>query len=227
MFSDMFAFTKEQKLMKLYRKTLKLYDTLYEEYSNYNKNTQEETTIVTLTLSKYNLELEKMAANFDQLRDSIPGIDNLRSIKDSWKLQKTNKSEGRVYDVIDSDVMDSLDVNTTLSEIFTSNSSASLQYEKAIKAMTGKQRGLVAHVRKLIKKKLKKLLKKSYLDVEAKYGVVVTTPEEVSTVNTIKFMQNWHGDILPYIHFHKTEGLAADFLPRVAKALKTNIIVIG
>jgi len=217
----MFAFTKKQKQRKLYNKSYELYTKLAAEYANKADDIlamPEE--LQEVTNSQYELDLNKLAANFDLVRDSIEDIGTIRSESDAWKFRKTAHSEGRMYDVtgITHMVFNSY-------QLVTCYSSPAFKLRRAIDALTSdsSEPKLIKHVRNHVLKSLRKRLTKCYANLSERYDVVVTSPEEVSIVKSIWHSSNYD---TANIHYGDTAGLSDDFLPRVAKQFKTNILVV-
>jgi len=218
----MFAFTKKQKQMKLYNKSYDLYEKLAAEYAD---KADEITTMPDdlreVTSSQYELDLNKLATNFDLVRDSIPDISSIYSESDVWKFKKTAHSEGRMYDMIG--------VNPkrfVTFQLITHYSSPALRLQRAIDALASNQSGpkLVKHVRTRVLKSLQKRLAKYYTKLTDSYGITATSPEEVSIILGISGASIFD---TTYIYYDDTAGLSGDFLPRVAKHFKTNILVVG
>jgi len=174
-----------------------------------------------VTNSQYELDLSKLAANFDLVRDSIEDIGIIRSESDAWKFKKTAHSEGRMYDIIGASP-----ILFHSYQITTRYSSPASKLQLATDVLTANQSGpkLVKHVRARVFKSLRKRLARYYAEISEFYDVVVTSPEEVSVVKSIWHSSNYD---TANIHYGDTAGLSADFLPRVAKQFKTNISIAG
>jgi len=217
----MFAFTKKQKQRKLYNKSYELYEKLAAEYtSKADDILAMPDDLQEVTNSQYKLDLSKLAANFDLVRDSIEDIGSIRNESDAWKFKKTAHSEGRMYDIIgiSPSKFDAF-------QIVTHYSSPAFKLQRAIDVLTSdsSEPKLIKHVRNRVLNSLRKRLTRYYAEVSERYGVVVISPEEVSVVLDMPLTVR----DTAYIHYDHTAGLSADFLPRVAKQFKTNISVVG
>jgi len=216
----MFTFTKKQKQRKLYNKSYELYEKLTTEYADKaDEIAAMPDDLQEVTNSQYELDLSKLAANFDLVRDSIDDIGNIRNESDAWKFKKTAHSEGRMYDIIA--------VNPArfdARQVSTKHTLTALRLQRSIDAITSdsSEPKLIKHVRNRVLKSLRKRLTKYYAEISERYNVVVVSPEEVSVVLDIP-LPIWD---TVYIHYEDTAGLSADFLPRVAKQFKTNISVV-
>jgi len=217
----MFAFTKKQKQMKLYNKSYDLYEKLATEYADKaDEIAAMPDDLQEVTNSQYELDFNKLATNFDLVRDSIEDIGNIRSESDAWKFKKTSHSEGRMYDIIG---ISPITLNSN--QLVPYYSSPALKLQRAIDALISdsSEPKLIKHVRNRVLNSLRKRLTKYYAETSERYGVVVISPEEVSIAQDIPYASTYD---TAYLRYEDTAGLSADFLPRVAKQFKTNISVV-
>jgi len=220
----MFAFTKKQKQRKLYNKSYELYEKLAAEYaSKESEIAAMPDDLQEVTNSQYELDLSKLAANFDLVRDSIEDIGIICSESDAWKFKKTTHSEGRMYGIVGTHP-----ARFDAFKLITHYSSPALKLQRAIDALTSdsSEPKLIKHVRNRVLKSLHKRLAKYYAEVSEFYDVVVASPEEVSVVKSVPYSSYSSDYDTYYVYYDDTTGLSADFLRRVAKQFKTNISVV-
>lgn len=152
----MFAFTKEQKQRKLLKQLTRSYFDLEKDRENYISDNTDPEDLVPAKISKFDLELLRIATIYDELKDQFPGFDILRK-GEHWKLDKPTESEGTVF---------KLEVEDT--ELWHSYVS-SVEYYHFIRGMSPLHADHTERSRKIADKPLKLYLRKALGHREDEY----------------------------------------------------------
>lgn len=92
----MFAFTKLQKQKKLLVNLTKSYNDVKSDLRHYLDDNSDDPDLAQAKISKFQLEMLRIATIYDELKEQYPDFNVLR-INDHWKLSKPEQSEGTVF----------------------------------------------------------------------------------------------------------------------------------
>jgi len=217
----MFAFTKQQKLVK----------TLKDISSTYNKisisATMDETKpleIIQLQLEKDEIDREKLAIHYDAVKTEIENFNIILTHKDLWKVVKPRKAEGMIFGVHATLGKEILDTDETSIEFIKSYDLTLRKYYKAIRdqQMSVGTMGLSRFFRLAIEKKIKE----DEIEKRTTYWKTLTGEDKEPSIESFIFstlLEAFATNIL-YI---KDQGNIDDVaLSTLAKYHKINIGII-
>lgn len=215
----MFAFTKQQKLIKTLKDITNAYDTLSNE-KNLDKDPYE---ICMLKNEKRDIDKEKLAIHYDAVKMEIENFDVILSTKDLWKIQKPEKAEGMVFGV-SATYHETLNKSGISSGFITAYDRILREYYRAIREEQSRvgRMGLERFFRLAIEKKIKEDEKQKRIY----YWKTLTGEDEEPSIESFIFstlLKALKANVL-YI---KDEGNIDDVLLRdIAKYHKINIGII-
>lgn len=214
----MFAFTKKAKLEKLLQKLYKEYNKLKEDKLSYERNTKDPEELQEAKLSKFYLELTRIAILFDELKEQYESFTVITSINDHWKLDKPDQSEGSLFYMHN----DRPYIPSTI-EIYTKQASPFFSTQEA-KVKEIAQRNLKPYLIKALLNREKEKALVHYSGLFNAHGLHdVKLPYVLMYGPLLDFLV--HPTTTNIISMPDTFVAEAELVNRIAKATKTNIII--
>ena len=218
----MFAFTKEQKQRKLLKQLTKSYTDLEKDRENYILDNTDPEDLIPAKLSKFDLELLRIATIYDELKDQFPGFNKLRK-GEHWKLDKPTESEGTVFRLYPE--------GTELYHDYVN----SVEYSYFVRGMSSLHADHIERSRKITKKPLKLYLRKALdhredeyyrtqcHEVIKRFGILDCDEKYLDV--TASFLD--HMSTVPKRQsiYHINIPISLDLQKQIAKAAKQNLLL--
>lgn len=203
---------KKTQIKNQLTKLIKASAKLVEDRDNYKLTTKDLPSIQEAVISKFDLEIERIARIFDELKMQYPDFNTIKSTKDHWKFQRPQNADYSVFNADPNFDLPTIDFD----DIYRIMSKPHNKYEKKVESTTARP-----FLKKALTAKYKATLEKECTDLCESYDLNVSSLNAINAAYLITFMSTFDDDELVSIRYGTFYG---SYPNKLANIIKHHII---